>query len=169
MTPLALGPQPDARCPVPRPLPTGTQCGRGAWCWPRPGGTHGRGQGPSSSGAVPLHGHTGGSTRRRWHTGSPGSGTDPGCRRPRTRQGPPACCTPRRPGPTGCGGRCPPGEHRGVAPSTLGACGGSRPGGPFPTLRSLSSLHLSVHPPVLLFNHSELAGCRAPLGSGSDP
>lgn len=101
-------------------LSPGTRCGCRARGWPwGTAATHGRGQGPSSSEAAPRHGHTGGSTRRRWRTGRWGSGTGPGCRLPRTPRRPPACCTERRLGPAGCDGRRPPGERGGHPPSSL--------------------------------------------------
>lgn len=92
-------------------LSPGTQCGcRALGSSPVHGGTHGRGQGPSSSAAVPRRGHTGESTPQRWHMGRWGSGTGPGCRWPRTPRHPPAGGTEQRLGPAGCGDRCPPGE-----------------------------------------------------------
>lgn len=122
-----------------------------------PRGTHGRGQGPSSSAAAPPRGRTGGSTRRRWHRGRWGSGTGPGCRRPRTPRYPPARGTERRRGPAGCGGRRPPGgqdrgcvlpgAHAGTPPCSLSQA--REPPPLWPLHPSLSSSHPSLHPPLL--------------------
>lgn len=112
------------------------------------GATHGRGRGPSSPGAAPPHGRTGENTLRRWHTGRCGSGTGPGYRRPHTQWGPPACCTPQRPGRARCGGRRPPGEHRRSALSTLGPCRHFQARGPPSSPEVPSSLHPSVRLPT---------------------
>ena len=125
-------------------------------------GTHGRGQGPSSSAAAPPRGRTGGSTQRRWHRGKRGSGTGPGCRRLRTPQRPPARGRERRRGPAGCGGRRPPGRQDGGCVLPEGLCGdpssaaSPRPGSPLPRGPFQSASHLSsltVHPLILPSTH----------------
>ena len=121
-------------------LSPGTRCGcRALGSSPVHGGTHGRGQSPSSSAAVPRRGHTGESTPRRWHMGRWGSGTGPGCRWPRTPRHPPACGTEQRLDPAGFGDRCPPGETeagssvlRAVSVGTPALQPFPRPGSPLP-------------------------------------
>lgn len=165
-----LAPRCPGLAPPPALLPS-SRCrgsparGQASCPGPPPQGTHGRGRGPSSSAAAPQRGHTGGSTRRRWHTGRWGSGTGPGCRRPRTPRRPPAHGTGRRRGPAACCGRRPPGRQDGgcVLP---GARAGTPPCSPsqarepppprslHPSLFILSSVSpptspstaLSVHP-----------------------
>lgn len=151
--------------------PRGSACrgssarGQASCPGPPPRGTHGRGRGPSSSAAAPQRGRTGGSTRRRWHTGRWGSGTGPGCRRPRTPRRPPARGTERRRGPAACCGRHPPGRQdrgcvlpgarAGTPPCSLSQAREPPPPRPLhPSLFILSSVSpptspstaLSVHP-----------------------